>query len=713
MKRAFFPIAVFLFSAVAVAAQDAIPTPTPVDEGDVVKISTTLIQIDVTVTDRKGNIVRDLSPDEIEIYENGKKQQISNFSFVSNARTEAEKPTKRDKENAIVTPPSTPPRPEKVRRTIALVVDDLTLSFESTYWVQQALKKFVNEQMQDGDLVAIIRTGGGIGALQQFTTDKRQLLAAIQKVKFNLRGPAKIGVFNPITSSLNEELDYGEETARDEAFEREANEFRENIFTSGTLGALNFIVRGMSDLPGRKSVMLLSDGFRLITRNDRGLPQFSRIFDSLQRLIDFANRSSVVFYTLDARGLVVVAATAQDEVTDIFGISLDAKLAARANELRDTQDGLRYLAENTGGFAIINSNNISHGIRRVLDDQSYYLVGYEPDGETFDPRTRRYNKLEVKVKREGVRVRYRSGFFGFSEDEIKKPQLNASQSLLNALTSPFAINDISLHLNALFLGGEKETLFLRSYLHINAGDLKFTKEPDGTYQTKFNLVALSFGDNGVVIDEYGKSHTVNIREDAYRKVQEKGFVYHFTFPVKKAGGYQMRVAVQDELGGKVGSANQFVDIPNLKKKKLTLSGIVFENVSIEQWQTIASNPAAYEEIKKSTDPMTDTSLRQFRNNSVVRFGTEIYNPKLGPTRNPDLTIQLRIFQDGKVVVEGQPTSLSAPFNPATRSVSITGSLRLGDKMQPGDYILQIIVTDNLAKQKHKTTTQFVHFEVIE
>ena len=91
MKRAFFPIAVFLFSVAAVAAQDAIPTPTPVDEGDVVKISTTLIQIDVTVTDRKGNIVRDLSPDEIEIYENGKKQRISNFSFVSNARNEAEK----------------------------------------------------------------------------------------------------------------------------------------------------------------------------------------------------------------------------------------------------------------------------------------------------------------------------------------------------------------------------------------------------------------------------------------------------------------------------------------------------------------------------------------------------------------------------------------------------------------------------------------------
>ena len=75
--------------------------------------------------------------------------------------------------------------PEQIRRTIALVVDDLSLSFESAYQTQKALKKFVDEQMQDGDLVAIIRTGAGIGALQQFTSDKRILYAAIEKVKWN------------------------------------------------------------------------------------------------------------------------------------------------------------------------------------------------------------------------------------------------------------------------------------------------------------------------------------------------------------------------------------------------------------------------------------------------------------------------------------------------------------------------------------------------
>lgn len=713
--------------ALSALAQDPKPqaTPTPPEEGEVVKISTNLIQIDVTVTDKKGNVITDLKPEEVEIYENGKKQDISNFSFISNVRTQTETPAKKaDKNVAATIPPPAPPRPERVRRTIALVVDDLTLSFASTYWVQQALKKFVNEQMQDGDLVAIIRTGAGIGALQQFTTDKRQLLAAIEKVRFNLAGTGRIGVFNPIEPTLSEQMngtrrsdgstrDRSEEINAERNFERENNEFRESIFASGTLGALNFIIRGMRELPGRKSIMLLSDGFALFTRDERGMPQASRILDSLRRLTDLANRASVVVYTIDAKGLVAPGLTAEDNVAGMSSDQIEGRLQDRRNALFDTQEGLTYLARQTGGFAIINSNDISRGIRRVLDDQSYYLIGYTPDDETFDPKIRRYNKLEIKVRREGTRVRYRSGFFGVSDDEIKKPQLTASQSILNALTSPFAVNDISLRLNALFLADEKQSSLLRSYVHVDAGDLKFTKETDGTFKTVFDLIALSFGDNGTIVDEFSKSYTLNIKEDAYQRVSKKGFVYYFTFPVKKAGGYQMRVAIRDSIGNKVGSANQFVEIPNLKKKRLTLSGIVFENMLVEQWQKLSTDPASYTEIKKTTDPLTDTSLRQFRSGSIVRYGLEIYNAKTAAPRGINLTTQVKIFKDGKIIFEGQPTPLSAEGQANLNAINMTGNIRLGEKMESGDYVLQVIVTDSLAKEKRKTTTQFVQFEVVE
>src|SRR5689334_5076577 len=147
MTKYLFPLGLILTAlSLSLMAQQPTPTPRPANDTDVVKISTNLIQVDVTVTDKNGKIVRDLKPEDFEIYENGQKQQISNFSFINNAREMAVKPEDSAPKTQAPLPP-TPVRPDQVRRTIALVVDDLSLSFESTYYARRALKKFVDEQM--------------------------------------------------------------------------------------------------------------------------------------------------------------------------------------------------------------------------------------------------------------------------------------------------------------------------------------------------------------------------------------------------------------------------------------------------------------------------------------------------------------------------------------------------------------------------------------
>lgn len=710
MTRSVLLFLIFLSAALAAAAQ--VPTATPTPDNDVVRISTNLIQLYVSVTDKKGNPVGDLKPEEMEIYENGKRQKLSNFSFVRGARI-----VEREKDDKTPAPavdlPQRPVRPESVRRTIALVVDDLNLSFESTFGIRQALRKFVDEQMQEGDLVAIIRTGAGVGTLQQFTTDRRQLLAAIERVKFNLGGTARISAFNPINQSHKEQLsgttdsrgnvrDYSQDVERDQAFEREQGEFRENIFASGTLGALNFVVRGMKDLPGRKSIMLLSDGIRLVTRDDRGVPQLSRIHDSLRRLIDLANRASVVFYTLDARGLVIPGFTAQDEAPD------EAVLEARVNELRDTQDGLHYLAKQTGGFAIINQNDISRGIRRVLDDRSYYLVGYEPDDDTFDPKTRRFNKIEVKVTRPDVRVRYRSGFFGIADENIKRPVLDAKNSLLNALTSPFAINDVAVRMNALFVGDAKRDLFVRAFVNVDSSDVTFTKQADGKYKASFDLVALTFGDNGTVLDERSKNYTLTVSESEYQRLLTRGIISSFSVPVKKPGGYQVRLAFRDSASGKVGSANQFIDVPNLEKKRLTVSGAVLVNVPLDKYRNLAS----LSKDEGIIDPLFDTSVRQFKAGSMLQFDYEIYNPKVDTAGKVNLAYKLTLYRDGAVVYEGPQRPIASAEIESANTVSTAGKLQLGTALAPGDYALRVEVIDLSAKGKHNAADQFIQFEIM-
>src|SRR6266850_469194 len=180
------------------AQQSAVP-----GDDDVVRITANLVQVDAVVTDKKGTHITDLTDQDFEVLEDGRPQKISNLSYVAIApvSTDSAAETASRTKNKADERPSTPPvqlRPEQVRRTIALVVDDLGLSFESTVHVRQALKKFVDEQLQPGDLAAIIRTSAGTGALQQFTADKRQLYAVIERVRWYPFGRGKISTFDPI-----------------------------------------------------------------------------------------------------------------------------------------------------------------------------------------------------------------------------------------------------------------------------------------------------------------------------------------------------------------------------------------------------------------------------------------------------------------------------------------------------------------------------------
>lgn len=707
------PIFVLVFALTSVSQT---PKPTPPDD-DVVKISTTLIQLDVTVTDSKGKVVTDLKPEDFEVYENGEKQKITNLSFISSVK-EITETVKNPNEKILVPIPQAELKAEQIRRTFALVVDDLSLSFESAYQVRRALKKFVDEQMRDGDLVAIIRTGAGIGALQQFTSDKRQLYAAIEKVVWNPLGRGNIGAFAPIRD--NEKIVNEDESEEDkkerEDFENALDDFQSATFATGTLGALKFIVSGMKELPGRKSVILFSDGFKILQRDEQGFSEGGSVLNFLRQLIDTANRASVVFYTIDARGLQTTSITAADSVS-ADPERLQQILSERSAELSDTQEGLRYLAQQTGGFPIINSNDLIGGVRKILDDQSYYLIGYEPDSDTFDAKTRRFNKIEIKVKGKDLKVRYRSGFFNVASENVAKTTTTETplQQIQNALVSPFAVNDISLRLNALFGNDLQQGSFVRPLLHINAQDLKFTDEADGTKKAAFDVLAVIFGDNGAAIDQIAKSYTLTVKDEMYKRILKNGFVYYFTLPIKKPGAYQFRVAIRDAQAGKVGSASQFIEVPNLKKERLTISSIVLENLTEEQWKA-NSDANISDKINAPInlpDPMIDTSLRRFKRGTILRYGFEVYNAKLDSVKKPNLTVQIRVFRDGKLLLDGKQIPIDFFGQTDLQRVKSTGAINLLSGMQIGDYILQIIIMDNLAKEKRKISTQFVQFEITE
>lgn len=704
------------------------------ESDEVVRITTNLVQVDAVVTDNHGKVVTDLKPEEIKILEDGRPQKVTNFSY--NVTETPAAPMRREKtatvdKNAPPVPP-TRLKIEDVRRTIALVVDDLGLSFESTHFVRRALKRFVDEQMQPGDLVAIIRTSGGMGALQQFTSDKRQLYAAVDRVKWNAVGRGGLGAFAPIEPPTP-----GSHGAEIDARNEEINQFRDDMFAVGTLGAISYVVKGLRELPGRKSILLISDGFRIYNQEDatRGYLALQR----LRRLIDEAGRASVVIYTMNATGLQYFGPTAADNLTsnDSSGAlspgDLSDKLNDRRNAAFETQEGLDYLAQQTGGIAIRNNNDLSGGIRRVLEDQKgYYLIGYRPDNATFDPKTgrRTFHKLSLKVMRPGkFNVRMRNGFLGFSDDAKAAPvQRTLAQQMIGALTSPFGATGVHLQLTSLFSNDSKAGSIMRSMLHIDARDLTFTTEADGMHKCIFDVLAMTFGDNGVPVDQTGRTYTLQLPEALYKRSQRDGLVYYVTVPIKKSGAYQLRISFRDSSTARIGSASQFIEVPDLKKNHLAISGIVLRgenpgekavgaapsaSPAANQPADGANSAAQEQESADQKNPEASPAVRHFSRGMLMDYLFVVFNAQVEKTTNKSqLLAQVRLFRDGEPVFIGKENPLSFTGVVDPKRLITAGGIKLGNDLAPGEYVLQVSVKDMLADEKHRSVTQWMDFEIV-
>ena len=698
--------------------QNPAPTPREPDDVDVVKITTNLVQIDAVVTDRSGRQVVDLRPDEVEMLENGKPQKITDFSYIRLSRPPDAAVVKGAEEGASSSGPVPPKkvRREEVQRTIAFVIDDLRMSFDGIRFTKETLKKFLDEQLQPHDLVVIIRTAGGSGSLQQFTSDPRQLEAAVEKLKWVPRIGNSAQAFETIRS---ETIKVPERNMLDDTNELDdLNQMRKDLFAVGTLGTLNYVIQGMREMPGRKSIVLFSDGLQIFSPSDPS--GSSRILNSLRLLLDMANRASVVINTIDARGLVTFGLTASDDTRNLSPADVERLLARRRSNFFYSQNGLNYLAAQTGGLAIRNTNDLDGGVKRIMDDQAgYYLIGYRPDDGTFAVVNKtKFHHVSLKIKRPGkYEVRTRTGFYGIADEKLTTANEKPPQQLLRALLSPFASSGVQLRLTPLFENDATDGSVLRSFVHVKADDLTFTKEADGTHKAVFDLMAVTVGEDGKLVDQSANRHTINLTEALYERVARYGFTYNTTIPIKKPGAYQLRTALRDEASGRVGSASQFIEVPDVNKGRLVTSGLMIKGFPLDHYLkelTPGTLAGSGDDSADNLDPLANTSVRQFRTGTAMVYALSIYNAKIDKsTGKPNLRIQARLFRNGELVFSGNETPFALRNQSDLRRLSAGGAIQLGTNMQPGEYVLQIVVSDLLAREKYRSVTQWLDFEIVQ
>jgi VWFA-related protein len=553
---------------------------------DVVRVNTELVQTDVMVFDRKGQFVDGLKAEQFALKIDNKPQPISFFERVASGSLREEKKAEPATGTSLTNPSTSAPG-----RTLIFFIDDLHLSPGSLVRTRKALLEFIDHGMGHKDQAAITSPSGQIGFLQQFTDDRVALRSAVARL--NYRANTKTDMENPpmseyIAARIREGDEgtigfYVAEMMKDNCFRPSAGaglictvstqsarlmviERAQQITTfaapetDNTLALLEGLMRTAGQLPGRKLVFLISDGFLL---NDRNTGSREKI----KRITDAAGRAGVVIYTLDARGIVGESIDAtNNRPIDTQGTSIGSSIG----ETVASQDGLNALARDTGGRPFRNTNApMSEWVEKVLDETAnYYLLAWRPDSE--EQKRGKFNHIEASiVGRPDLTVRLRGAYFKTAPLPIltikKKPDKDPTKAreddmrlVIDAPVSQHQIpTNLELRLGQVPGVGTRVTATLQISREALTFDLN-----DGTRAADLDVGGIFYNDKGKPLTSFvGRLRILPIPENLSQSERSRAiYDFHAWLP---AGLYQVRVGVRDLKSGKIGSAMQWITIPNL------------------------------------------------------------------------------------------------------------------------------------------------------
>jgi VWFA-related protein len=553
----------------------------PGEQVDVVRVNTELVQTDVMVFDKKGRFVDGLKPEQFALRVDNKPQTIAFFEHVTALGLRGEKKaTAGDSPNAA---------PTVHGRTVIFFIDDLHLAPDSLVRTRRALLEFIDRGMTTTDQVAITSSSGQIGFLQQFTDDKVALRSAVARL--NYRTNTKLNMDNPPMSEyVAMKIRDGDEQALTYYVQELQKEYcykagatvicsmtpqamrvavRERAYemvtmaapdTDNTLILLQGLMRTAGELPGRKLVFMISDGFYL---NDRK----TNARDRIKKITDAAGRAGVVIYTLDARGILSESLdVTNDRPIDTEGLTISSTIG----QITASQDGLNALAGDTGGRAFRNTNApMSEWVEKVLDETAnYYLLAWRPDSE--EQKRGKFNHIEASIAgRPDLTVRLRGSYFKTAPLPIlttkKKPDKDPTKAreddlrlVIDAPISQRQIpTDLELHLGQIPGVGTRVTATLKISREALAFDLN-----DGTRVADLDVGGIFYNDKGKPLTSFvGRLRILPVPEKLSQSERSRA-IYDF-YAWLPAGLYQVRVGVRDLKSGRIGSAMQWITIPNL------------------------------------------------------------------------------------------------------------------------------------------------------
>lgn len=703
-----------------VPAQQPAPQQTP---DDVIRVRTKEVRLDIVVKDKKGRLVKDLSATDFEIAEDGVPQQIQSFRFVN--REGAEGSSEANPNAATTaTPGSKPGTPRTTPGVTALVFD--RLSPEARSLARRAGLAYAQEGMTAGDFTGVFRIDQSLVTEQSFTDNAALVKEAVAHATSAAGSTYASGAqrgrdIADQSAGLDREIDTASSTAasagasRDSAaasaagsaagqaaaaqqfLQMEANMIQQYETLErdqqgfATINGLLAVINPMRNLPGRKTIVFFSEGIALPPSVQTKFPA----------VISAANRANVSIYTIDAAGLrtdsgvgdaarelnqIVSQRMAQQARGNDRGISGPAMKSLERNEdlLRfDPRGALGELADETGGFLIHDTNNLTNGLRRISDDMhGYYFVTYIPKNEDYDGRFRHIN---VKLNKPNVDVQTRKGYYAVEAVtdlpvlDYEAPAIAAARNA-RAEANAFSFRGAALTFPAMARPGLTLVLAEAPMSAFNFA----TSADKKTYATDFSIVALvKDGSNKVVqklSQHYSLSGPIDQRDSA-----RTGDLLFYRETQLQPGNYRVDLIAYDELTKKTSVNSGSLEVTAIDETKPRLSSVTLlkraERLNPEEQKK--DHPFHFGELlvyPNLGEPISKTQAKQ------LAFFVTAAPPK-GSAANMALTFA--VVQNSRTI--GRSTNpLPAPDERGQIKYASTFSLA---DFQPGNYELRVTVTD--------------------
>ncbi|HKY44309.1 MAG TPA: VWA domain-containing protein [Pyrinomonadaceae bacterium] len=686
--------------------------PKPQDNEDIVKVKSNLVNIDVIVKDKKGKYVSDLKPEDFTISENGIPQKIEFFDA----------PLSRP--DAIATSPESTTTP---RNYVSLVLDSQTTDVTNVKQVREGAIKYVREQLTDADAVAVLSVTTGLQMLQAFTHDKAKLISAIESFGANnqsknfeqkdlagnieslrefLKNEAPADIVTPGQGSQAAKVMIAQRVLQQFIRLRTALSLQQS---RPILASLAAIAEGLRPIPGKKTLVLFSQGF--VT---------PAVLDwQVQSTIDIANRANVAIYIIDSAGLKASAPTSGAPVpaAPMSGVSAITNQEQRIrgvggetvfdNVRQEGQsreyDILYRISGDTGGKLFKGNNDIGQGLERINQEiHSRYTLAYRSTNQNFDGS---FRKVKIEVRRPDAQISSRSGYYAISPEEIvllspAEKKLFASFSTLEGNTAlPVSVSLSSFR--------SREGLYtVPLAIELPPSAVKFERKGD-KHSMQLEVLGVLKTTSDRMLSRLGGNFDVNLSENDYKRILTNSIFYRQDLQLA-SGEYILDLIVKDRQSGKTTARSQQLVLPEPDAEFATTPVVLSRYV--EPASELPPDPAELPDVfvyrKTLIRPSAD---RKFRVTDNLIMFLAVYNAATSSeTNTPLVRVTVRLMKDGQPATKPFDFVLTEIQNQPVPHLKLAEYIKLAD-LAPGRYQAAIETKDMVTR---KFTKQEASFEIV-